>query len=74
MEKQITISAYATDYNDKCYKLYFARNGYEFIPKSRCKLVEAPAGISDSQPQSCYFEIPLWIANKLKGMEYYSII
>lgn len=57
-QKTVTISAYATDYNEKSYCLHYGRNEREFIPKSQASLVEAPDGIDD-KPKSCYFEMPL---------------
>lgn len=70
---KVTMSAYATDYNEKCYKLHYGKNNFEFIPKSQCELVEAPNGIDNKEPQSCYFELPMWLAKKLKGIDYYGI-
>ena len=71
--KTITLSAFATDYNDKCYKLHYANDKFEFIPKSKCTLDEAPKGINHDTPESCYFTIPLWLAERLKGIDYYDI-
>lgn len=70
----ISMSAYATDYSDKAYKLWFLKNSYEFLPKSKATLTEAPDGIDTSEPRSCWFELPLWLAEKLKGAQFYAFL
>lgn len=70
----ISMSAYATDYSDKAYKLWYAKNSFEFLPKSQAKMTEAPDGIDAEDPRSCWFEVPVWLAKKLKGTQYYSFL
>lgn len=73
MNTTVTISAFAVDYSEKAYKLLYA-NSFEFIPKSQCKFIESQKkGEEFDNEGSNYFEIPLWLANRLKGINYYSI-
>lgn len=73
-ENFVHISAYATDYSEKAYKLWYADGRFEFIPKSMAMLTEAPKGIDRDDPRSCYFRIARWLLPRLKGIEYYSVI
>lgn len=72
----VTISAFSEDYSEKAYKLYYANNQFEFIPKSFCKFIEAQKTGKDfgEGVESRYFEIPYWIYKNLKGVEFYSVL
>lgn len=70
----VSLNAYATDYSDKAYKLFYGKNSYEFLPKSKATLTEAPNGIDTDEPRSCWFDLPLWLAEKLKGSQYYTFL
>jgi len=71
--KMVVISAYSEDYSEKSYKFYYGQNNYEYVPKSQVKFVEHSNGTLEfgSQIHSRYFEMPLWLYSKLKGIEYY---
>lgn len=71
--EKITISAFSEDYSEKSYKFYFAKNQFEFVPKSQVKFIETSNGGSDfgTGIESRYFELPTWLLSKLRGVEYY---
>lgn len=69
---KITISAFSEDYSENAYKFYFA-NQFEFVPKSQVKFIESSNGSQDfgAGIESRYFELPIWLFSKLRGVEYY---
>ena len=72
----IVVSAYSEDYSEKAYKFIYANNKFEFLPKSQVKFVENSKGTAEfgEGVESRWFEMPLWLANKLKGIEFYSFM
>ncbi len=75
-QKKITVSAFSEDYSEKAYKFYYANNQFEFVPKSQVTFLEAEkTGENFGEGiESRYFEMPLWLARKLKGHEFYSFM
>ena len=72
MEKQtkmITFSAYSAEGTGKAFKLFYANNQVEFIPKSLCTMVEGADWSEGVQPR--YFEAPAWLVYRLSGVKYY---
>lgn len=76
MADKITVSAYSSDYSDEVYKFHYGRNQFEFVPKSQAVFLETVTGETEFGEgiQSRYFEIPAWLANKLKGADFYTFL
>ena len=74
--KTVTVSAFSSDYSDKAYKFHYGDNQYEFVPKSQVKFIEsAKTGESFGEGvESRCFEMPAWLASKLKGAKFYSFM
>jgi hypothetical protein len=74
--KSITISAFSADYTDRSYKFFYGNGNFELVPKSQVRFLEAAETGSDFGDgiQSRYFELPMSLFNKLKGINYYSIV
>ena len=66
MEK-VTVSAYYKDYNEKAWKFLYGKNQCEFLPKSQVILIEKAGN-------TAYFEMPKWLADGLKGRNFYSFL
>ena len=69
----ITISAFSEDFSEKSYKFHYGKNLFEFVPKSQAKFIETIKGEEKfgTGIESRYFELPIWLFNKLKGKEFY---
>ena len=71
----ITISAFSEDYNEKSYKFHYGLNLFEFVPKSQVKFIETGKGAQEfgTGIESRFFEMPIWLFNKLQGQRFYGI-
>jgi hypothetical protein len=69
----ITISAFSEDFSEKSYKFHYGKNRFEFVPKSQVKFIENGNGKQEfgTGIESRYFELPIWLFNKLQGKEFY---
>lgn len=71
--EKIAVSAFSEDYSEKAYKFYFANHQFEFVPKSLVSFSEDEKGKEFGEGiKSRWFIMPVWLAKKLKGSEYYS--
>ena len=78
----ITVSAFCEDYSPKAYKFLYAKDRYEFVPKSQVKFLERATSENNQEldyekfgegVESRYFEMPLWLFSKLRGVEFYGV-
>lgn len=67
----LTLSAYATDYNDLCYRVKYDHKKWDYLPKSECKLIKGH--LSYTQLSPCWFTIPRWLYRRLKGKDRYCL-
>ena len=74
--KTVTVSAYSEDYSEKAYKFFYGNNNFEFVPKSQAKFLESSKTGEEfgEGVESRCFEIPTWLASKLKGASYYTFM
>ena len=72
--KKITVSAFSEDYNENSYKFHYGNKNFEFVPKSQVVFVEHNGSTEfGTGIESRFFEMPVWLFARLKGIEFYGI-
>lgn len=69
--QKVSISAFSSDYSDRAFAFYFGKNKKEFVPKSLVEFIENKFGEGIA---SRWFSIPVWLVNKLQGINYYTVL